>query len=183
MSTVPDASDVTGNEIKSLIRSACEKYNVPVPTVEHRTGQVRQVIPPLLQKMEPKDFYQWFCSIWPLFEFLYASMGSADSEQDEDEWSDLVGNTFCKQLLDASDEKSSSLQQSLRAMCVSFMMNSLNDHPKAQSFALRMLLLYSIQSGLSQNVSFVRWFLFFMHRRIDNMNEVKDPNQKKLFVI
>ena len=49
------------------------------------------------------------------------------------------------------------------------MMNSLNNHPLAQSYALRMLLNFAIKTELYQDKIFVRWLINFMKHRIDNM--------------
>lgn len=147
--------------IKNLINSACKKYDIPIPTTPYTIKNASSVIPPLIEKMSEKDFYQWFCPIWQSCEFLY-------SDAPEDEWASLIGQ-FATPLTEYPKEKGGYEHPTLRAMCVSFMMNSLNSHTLSQSYALRMLLNFAIKTELYQDKVFVSWLINFMRHRIDNM--------------
>ncbi|KAK8885728.1 Eukaryotic translation initiation factor 3 subunit M [Tritrichomonas musculus] len=148
--------------IIDLISSACQKYDLPIPTQQAILKNACSIIPSLIEKMTEKEFYQWFCPVWQSFEYLYSDGGN------ENDWAQLVGQ-FASLLTEYPQEKGGFNHPSLRAMCVSFMMNSLNNHPLAQSYALRMLLNFAIKTELYQDKTFVRWLINFMKHRIDNM--------------
>lgn len=169
-----DQTDITRDQILILIKSACERYKVPQPTRPAIIDVTSDIIRPLLQTMEEKDFYQWFCPIWQSFEYLYSS------DSNESSWIELVGK-FAKALTERQSEEEEFNHPSLRAMCVSFMMNSLNNHVVSQSYALRMLLLFATRTELCQDKVFVRWLINFMKQRIDNMMVIDDKEQRKLF--
>ena len=153
----------TQKPIRDLIASACQRYELPIPTSQQGiTKNACSIIPTLIEKMSEKDFYQWFCPLWQSFEYLYLDGGT------EDGWAQLVGQ-FASVLTETPQEEGGFNHPSLRAMCVSFMMNSLNNHPLAQSYALRMLLNFAIKTELYQEKTFVRWLINFMKNRIDNM--------------
>ncbi|OHT11794.1 hypothetical protein TRFO_18696 [Tritrichomonas foetus] len=174
MSNIPDPSDTTRNNIENLIKSACEKYNLERPSNPAIIDQTKLVIRPLLQKMESKEFYQWFCPIWQNFEDLYSL------EENETAWPELVGK-IASALTERDSEDEEFRNPILCAMCVSYMLASLNSHVVAQSYALRMLLLFATRTELSQNVPFIHWLLNFMQHRIDNMIEIRDDKQRELF--
>lgn len=152
----------TQKPIRDLIASACQRYEIPTPKQQGITKNACYIIPTLIEKMSEKDFYQWFCPLWQSFEYLYLDNGT------EEGWAILVGQ-FASVLTETPQEDGGFKHPSLRAMCVSFMMNSLNNHPLAQSYALRMLLNFAIKTELYQENAFVRWLINFMKNRIDNM--------------
>ncbi|KAK8860408.1 Eukaryotic translation initiation factor 3 subunit M [Tritrichomonas musculus] len=148
--------------IRDLIESACQRYGIQVPRQNAIIKNACSVIPPLIEKMSEKEFYQWFCPVWQSFEYLYSDGGT------ENDWAQLVGQ-FASLLTEYPQEQGGFNHPSLRAMCVSFMMNSLNNHPLAQSYALRMLLNFAIKTELCKDETFVHWLINFMKHRIDNM--------------
>lgn len=160
--------------IQNLIDSACKKYGVPIPNSPAIIKNATSIIPQLIDKMSEKDFYQWFCPVWQSCEFLYSD-GAL-----ENDWASLVGQ-FASPLTEQPKEQGGHDHPSLRAMCVSFMMNSLNNHPLSQSYALRMLLNFAIKTELYQDKIFVSWLINFMKHRIDNMisNYQSDVNKER----
>ena len=131
--------------------------------------------------MNPRDFYQWFCPVWQTYQYMYdsTSLSGTEFKIEEKEWSNLVGS-LASALIERESDKAEFEHENLRAMCMSFMMNSLSSHLEALAYALRMLLLFAIQSNMSQNVDFIHWLLKFMQRHIENTVEIKD--KRELFI-
>jgi hypothetical protein len=118
--------------------------------------------------MDPRDFYQWFCPIWQDFEFRLLL------DCAENEVAYKVGQIAVSLVEVKSPTSSTFTHPSLRAMCMSFMMNSLQLHPIAQSYALRMLLRFASLTPLCQEVHFVHWILRFMQKHIESMISISD---------
>lgn len=159
--------DQSRESIENLIHLARQKYGRDDPPIKSLVDTAQGEIKFFLNIMDPKEYYQWFCQIWQSFEYLY-SFGT-----DENSWLGLVGK-FAASLTERDDESIAFSHPSLRAMCMSFMLNSLNPHPKSQAYALRMLILFSTRTDLIKDEKFVHWILNFMVKRIDSTIEIKD---------
>jgi hypothetical protein len=153
--------------IANLLRNVREKFGLDVNGKDDVGGLVAD-IPKLIEKMPAKDFYQWFCQIWQDYEYNMISL------TDEEEVARSVAR-LARPLTEGGVSN-----PPLRAMCMSFMMNSLPGHVIAQSYCLRMLLLFAMQTTLCQERRFLRWILRFMEKRIDSMINIE--KSRGLFV-
>lgn len=162
-------------KIKSLISEARKKASLPDKEPTDLLRVLKAEIPIYIKKMKPTDFYQWFCPVWQTYQYMYDTSGQTDPSYtiNEKEWSRLVG-VFASSLIERENENVKFEHENLRAMCMSFMMNSLGNHPNALAYALRMLLVYAIRSDMTQNVDFIHWLLKFMQRHIDNTVSIKE---------
>jgi hypothetical protein len=144
-------------------------------TISNILESLTSDIPFLLDKMDPREFYQWFCPVWQDFEFRIL-MECSEAH--------LLAYKVGQIAVALVERKSPSTQEfthpSLRAMCMSFMMNSLQLHPLAQTYALRMLLRFASQTSLSQEIHFVHWILRFMQKHIEAMVQIGDG--RNLFI-
>jgi hypothetical protein len=160
----------------SVLKDARAKYGLPEVEIHSSKFNefARADIPVLLARMEPKDFYLWFCQLWQCFEV------DAFYESTEEEIARGVGALATGLTENPAGSKDAFQHPSLRAMCMSFMMNGLQTHVLAQSYALRMLLLFAKGTDLCKQRPFVAWILKFMQSRIDSMIGIKD--KQDLFV-
>jgi hypothetical protein len=144
-------------------------------TISNILESLSSDIPQLIDKMDPREFYQWFCPVWQDFEFRIL-MECSDVN--------LLAYKVGQIAVALVERKSPTTQEfthpSLRAMCMSFMMNSLQLHPLAQTYALRMLLRFASQTSLSQETAFVHWILRFMQKHIEAMIQIGDG--RSLFI-
>jgi hypothetical protein len=122
--------------------------------------------------MKPKRFYQWFCPVWQDFEYVLFDCR-------EHELSVKVGK-IAEALVWAKGTPGQTTfsHQTLRAMCMSFVMNSLHSHPESQAAALRMLLHFATLTDLCHDKQFIHWVLRFMQTRIEPMIQIKEQQPK-----
>ena len=128
----------------------------------------------LVETADEKKFYQMFCPIWQLFDG--AIMATVEREN---EAADYVGNKIIRPLT-MHKTGSAFVHERSRAMCVSFVLNSLNHQPLAQTYALRMLLLFATQTSLCTHEPFVEWVLGFMQKQITKMIQIS--SDRPLFI-
>ncbi|KAH0793520.1 eukaryotic translation initiation factor 3 subunit M isoform X2 [Histomonas meleagridis] len=167
--------------IKEQINIARKKSGIPDTPIKDLAFVLQTEIPQYIDKLNPKEFYQWFCPVWQAYEYMYESSSTSSDKYvvSESEWSILVGK-IASALTERKDESIEFTHPSLRAMCMSFMMSSLTNHLEAQAYALRMLLLFAIRSNLAKNSDFVHWLLQFMKRHIENTITIKQ--NRELFI-
>ena len=137
-------------------------------------GSVATALNELVETADEKKFYQMFCPIWQLFDG--AIMATVEREN---EAADYVGNKIIRPLT-MHKTGSAFVHERSRAMCVSFVLNSLNHQPLAQTYALRMLLLFATQTSLCTHEPFVEWVLGFMQKQITKMIQIS--SDRPLFI-
>ncbi|KAH0790920.1 eukaryotic translation initiation factor 3 subunit M-like [Histomonas meleagridis] len=167
--------------IKEQINSARKKCGMEETPIKDLAFVLQSEIPQFIDKLNPKEFYQWFCPVWQAYDYMYESSSTSSEKYavSESEWSNLVGK-IASALTERKDKSQEFTHPNLRAMCMSFMMSSLTNHLEAQAYALRMLLLFAIRSNLSKNSEFVHWLLQFMIRHIENTITIKQ--KRELFI-
>ena len=173
------------NEQEAVKRALYEKLTDALQSVGKKSstfeafekdvsGAVRTALMELVETADEKKFYQIFCPIWQLFDG--AIMSTIESEV---EAADYVGNRVIKPL---TEHKTGSqfVHERSRAMCVSFVLNSLDHRRLAQTYALRMLLLFATETSLCTHEPFVEWVLGFMQKQITHMIQI--PKDRQLFI-
>lgn len=163
-----------GDYLYPLIEDVCEMANHTPPTKDEvdrdTTKQVTNVLTAVLGKLKPKVYYQSFCSIWQCYEYHVLS---GMNEKDLDEYiAYIVGQLTTH----------ATAMPNLCAMCLSYIMNSLSQHPLAEASAIRLLLEFATKSEIYRDEGFVNWILQFVERRIDKMVSIEEKRDLFIFV-
>lgn len=131
-------------------------------------------IPSLIESsIKEKEFYEWFCPLWQACEYVY-------TDSKDDKWNTYLVVPFLEALLQDWETR-----PTLRAMCVSYMLTSLNIPESSQAIALRMLILFATttknkEKDLCANEQFVSWILSFMKDHIESMFNIE--MRRNLFI-
>jgi len=156
--------------LSDLITDSEKKYGLTKPT-QSNIENFTSFIPQLIEKLNPTEFYQWFCPIWQAFISLYSDIAKPD------DWTELFSD-ISKALTETGKSK-----PTLRAMCMSYMITSPNipKESQSQAIALRMLFLFATQvNELSTDSDFVSWILSFTKDFIQDMFQISE--HRDLFI-
>ena len=161
-------SEDSRQAIVQCLKTACEALEIPFKEND-LVAQSYTLIPKYVEKVNPEEYYQWFCSLWQSIETLYAQ------DVKEEEWANTVENVVAgvQNMYDEVNPK-------LRAMCVSYVLASLQTHKVAQTRALRLLIQMSTDVGLTQDPEFFKWIIGIMKKLLQDAIEIK--NNRELFI-
>ena len=118
-------------------------------------------------QFDEKSFYQLFCPVWQLFDSVFRPFLT------QSDYVSYVCNRIIVPLCAAKPVRTPQ-RQKVCAMCISFVLNSLDHSPATQTYALRMLLMFATQTSLCSHQPFIDWVLGFMQNHISDMIRVKE---------
>ncbi|EAY10532.1 hypothetical protein TVAG_184340 [Trichomonas vaginalis G3] len=149
-------------QVEACLKTAAEKTGIKNEKNSVTEGILFYIVP--FAKAAPaNEFYQWFCSSWQSLDSLYSAVNVKEAEM----------SSLVQDIIGQLQELKENINPKLPAMCVSYVLASLNSHPVAQTYALRLLIQMSFEFKLTDDPSFLKWIISIMKRYIVDAVDIK----------